>query len=104
MGSQMETWLRCTLYVGQFSSECAVVVKSFRGPEYSLFAQKSDLDYNELPTEDQPVDGWIHVDVIEHDADRGLFLVRLPQSTLENGQFLTVSASQLRRVPQRQEA
>jgi hypothetical protein len=99
----MDTWLRCTLYVGQFSSECAVVVKSLHSQDYSLFAQKSDLEYDDLPTDDQPADGWIRVDVVEQDPPRGLLLVRLPQSTLENGQFLTVSANQLRSIPQRQE-
>jgi hypothetical protein len=31
-------------------------------------------------------------------------LVRLPQSTLENGQFITVLAGQLQRIPKMQEA
>lgn len=100
----METWLRCTLNLGQFSSEYAVVLKSFHGREYSLFAQRNDLEYDEPPTEDQPVGGWMRVAVVEQDPGRGLFLVRLPQSTLENGQFMTVSAGQLRRIPKMQEA
>jgi hypothetical protein len=43
--------------------------------------------------DDQAVDGWIDVDVVENQGS--LVLVRLPQSTLENGPFLTVNRGQL---------
>jgi hypothetical protein len=89
----MDTQLRCTLSQGQFSSELAVVVRSASGREFSLFAQKSDLSYSEPPTEGQSVDGWIKVEVIE--TNRNLCLVRLPQTTLENGQYITVACDQL---------
>lgn len=98
----METWLRCTLFPGQFSSELVVVVRSFNGREFSLFAQKIDLEYDDPPTENAPVEGWVRVNVVER--DKNLCLVKLPQTTLENGQYITVSAGQLRAVSEKQEA
>src|SRR6266404_2559148 len=98
----MEAWLRCTLHPGQFSSELAAVVRSFNGKLFSLFVPKFDLNYQDNPTEDNPVDGWIKVEIIKEDTN-GLFLVMLPQSTLENGQYLTVTADQQRRVAAKHE-
>jgi hypothetical protein len=89
--------LRCQISVGQFNSECAVVVKSFNGKSYSLFAQKTDLAFSETPFDDTSVDGWIKVDVLKREDS--LCLIRLPQTTLENGQFLTVRADQLAKAP-----
>lgn len=94
---EMEARLRCTLFPGQFSSELAVVVRSSGGRQLSLFAQKTDLDCQELPSENRSVEGWIKVEVVQR--ERGLCLVRLPQSTLENGQYLTVRADQLDKAP-----
>ena len=88
--------LRCRVSPGQFSSEFAVVVRSFAGREFSLFADRSDLEVPIAPTEDEDRDGWLTVTVVEQHAGKGLALVRLPQSTLENGPFLTVYTSQLR--------
>jgi hypothetical protein len=96
----MEARLRCSLFPGQFSSELAVVVRSANGRELSLFAEKSDLVYSETPTEWQPVEGWVKVEVVQ--SERNLHLVRLPQTTLENGQFITVKAEQLEGLPNSQ--
>jgi hypothetical protein len=93
----MEARLRCTLYPGQFASEFAVVVRSSTGRELSLFAPRSDLSYQDLPTSDRSVEGWMKVDVLQ--CERNLCLVRLPRTTLENGQYLTVTADQLDRAP-----
>lgn len=93
----MEAWLRCTLYPGQFSSELAVVVKSYHGRQFSLFAQKSDLQFDLPPTRDLGTEGWIRVDLVKRAGP--LFLIGLPQSTLENGQYLTVTADQFRDAP-----
>ena len=95
----MQANLRCRISAGQFSSECAVVVKSFNGRTYSLFVPKCDLTFTVAPTEDDSVDGWIAVEVLQKDKNR--YLIRLPQTTLENGQFLTVNAEQLDRAPER---
>lgn len=93
----METWLRCTLFPGQFSSELAAVVRSAHGREFSLFAPRSELDYSDVPTENRPVEGWLHVRVVASEKNR--YVVRLPQTTLENGQYITVSAGSLRGIP-----
>ena len=53
----METWLRCTLFPGQFSSELVAVVQSVHGREFSLFAPKADLDYNDAPDPALPCRG-----------------------------------------------
>jgi hypothetical protein len=93
----MEAKLRCVLSLGQFNSELAVVVQSATGRELSLFAQKTDLEYNDTPTEAGSVIGWINVEVL--DFDESVCLIKLPQTTLENGQFITVRQSQLDKVP-----
>ena len=93
----MEARLRCTLYPGQFTSELAVVVRSAGGREVSLFADKTELEYAEQPAADCPVEGWIKVQVLQ--CERNLCLVLLPQTTLENGPYVTVTADRLDRVP-----
>lgn len=98
----MRSNLRCRVSAGQFSSEYAVIVRSNEGRDFSLFAQAGEVTFTEQPTGDREVDGWIAVDVVEQ--DRNLVLIRLPQTTLENGQFLTVQAGQLDRVPPRNRA
>ena len=98
----MRTWLRCTLYPGQFSSELAAIVCTARGRELSLFASKEDFQFSELPSSNQPVDGWVEVTVLERQGT--LLLVRLPRTTLENGQYITVSAGQLKNIPEKREA
>lgn len=89
--------LRCVLFPGQFSSEFAVVVKVASGREFSLFSNHDDVVFQEPPTNHQSVEGWIRVDIVEIENER--CLVRLPQTTLENGQFVTVLKSQLREKP-----
>src|SRR5438309_2067463 len=98
----MRVKLRCRISAGQFSSEYAVVVRSHDGREFSLFAQTGDVTYSEQPTADREVDGWIKVELLQQ--DKNLVLVRLPQTTLENGQFLSVRADQLDRLPEKQKA
>jgi hypothetical protein len=72
------------------------VVESASGREYSLFADKTDLEYPEPPGKGRSVEGWIKVEVLQ--CERGLCLVRLPQSTLENGSCVTVKEDRLDRV------
>jgi hypothetical protein len=93
----MRAKLRCRVSPGQFSSECAVEVQSYNGRRFSLFAGKDELTFPGTPTENESVDGWINVEILEQ--DRNLYLIRLPQTTLENGPFLTVRADQLDHVP-----
>jgi hypothetical protein len=93
----MEARLRAKLSQGQFSSELVAVVRASSGRDFSLFAQKTDLEYDEAPTGDDVIDGWVKVDVLQRERD--LCLVRLPQTTLENGQYLTVAVSQLDKAP-----
>jgi hypothetical protein len=97
----MEAWLRCSLSPGQFSNELVAVVCSAQGREFSLFVPKSDLDYNEAPTGNRSVEGWVRVKVVE--SEDNLFVIRLPRVTLENGQYLTVNAGQFRSVPEARE-
>jgi len=95
----MRAKLRCRISAGQFSSECAIVVQNFNGRSFSLFAPKTELTYDEAPTDENCVEGWIAVDVLNREGN--LYLIRLPQTTLESGRFLTVRAEKLDRVPDR---
>lgn len=89
----MRAKLRCQVSPGLFSSEFSVVVRSSAGREFSLFSDRGTVTVGQQPGEDRPVDGWIEVDVVEEQGS--LVVVRLPQSTLENGPYLTVNRSQL---------
>jgi hypothetical protein len=90
--------MHCQLYPGQFSSEFAVVVASFSGKEFSLFASQDDVRADREPSDDEPVDGWLKVKVLERDGDH--VLVQLPQSTIENGPYLAVRRDELRPIPE----
>lgn len=90
-----DAWLRCTITPGQFSCEYSVEAREFSGKGFSLFACDHDL---KLPRVDpalsgRPVTGFIRVTVIKTDKSRAM--VQLPQSTMENGDMVTVSLSDL---------
>lgn len=93
----MGTQLRCGVSPGQFSNEYAVSVQSFNGRTFSLFASRNDVGCEQPPTEDQSVEGWLAVDIVKQSAAH--YLVRLPQPTLEHGQYISVTPSQLRGIP-----
>jgi hypothetical protein len=76
-----------------FSTECAVTVSASSGREFSLFTDRATVSVPNWPTDDQTVDGWVDVEVVEQQGS--LVLVRLPQSTIENGPYLTVNRGQL---------
>jgi hypothetical protein len=86
--------LRCQLYPGQFSSEFAVVVESFNGRAFSLFASREDVKCEREPSQDEPTTGWLKVKILEQEGNN--ILVQLPQSTIENGSYLAVRRDQLR--------
>ena len=86
--------LRCKLFPGQFSSEFVAIVESFNGRSFSLFASREDVTFEQEPTQDTPTEGWLRVQVV--DGRGSNILVLLPQSTVENGQYLTVRHDQLR--------
>ena len=98
----MNAKLRCTVYPGQFSAEYAVVVTSFNGKAFSLFASRRDVDCDRPPTEDQSSEGWLAVRIVKRSAAH--YLVQLPQTTLENGRFVSVRPDQLEILPTAQGA
>ena len=98
----MSNWLKCKASPGQFSGELAVRAQAFDGTEFSLFAPEEYVDFSEQHEEEGSVDAWLRVDMIESQDE--LNLVRLPRQPLENGQFVTVRASQLRARANPQEA
>jgi hypothetical protein len=93
---RVKTYLRCTVTPGQFSSEYAVSVQSFSGRTFSLFATRGDVQCDQSPSEDRSVEGWLAVEIVNSSETH--YLVQLPQSTLENGRFLSVNPSQLRGI------
>jgi len=98
----MEYWLRCQVYPGQFSVEYAVVIRQSDNKEVSLFVPQELVESEQPPTFDRPVSGWIKVVPVKQQGE--LVLLQLPRSTLENGQYITVRADQLKTRPQRQPA
>jgi hypothetical protein len=92
----MEVKLRCTVNPGQFSSEYALTVQSFNGKILSLFAARSQVECEITPTPDQSSEGWVTVQIVNRSATH--YLVMLPQSTLENGRYISVNADQLKGI------
>jgi hypothetical protein len=86
-------WLSCSVSPGQFPSEYAVAGRQHDGKCFSLFAPRETVS---LPTPDGG-EGLLRVQVVGCKDD--LVLVRLPAQTLENGQYVTVAASQLQAAP-----
>jgi hypothetical protein len=94
----MTAELRCKVYPGMFSTEFAVVVKAFDGQTYSLFAERDKVLIKREPTHDEPVDGWLTVQLLERAGN--VILVWLPDTTLESGQHLFVRPDQLAEIPE----
>src|SRR4051812_47907446 len=89
-----QAWLRCTITPGQFSDEYAVSAVDHRGAGFSLFAPGSSIRFKSAPVLNEgPIDGEIRVAIL--DRKDALRLVRLPARTMENGDSITVLASQL---------
>jgi len=90
----MEKWLDCTISPGQFTGEFAVQGKLFDNTTFFLFVEEGDVKFQEKPTPDKPVKGWVRVVPATQKGE--LLLVTLPQPTFENGQTITVKADQVR--------
>lgn len=89
----MEKWLNCTISQGQFSDEFAVQGVLFDNTNFSLFVQKQDLKFDNEPKNDESVQGFIRVTTLASKDD--LYLVELPQPTIENGRSITVKADKI---------
>jgi hypothetical protein len=89
-------WLDCRISPGQFTGEFAVRGEMFNAKEFSLFAPKKDLKFfDEEPVKGgNSVQGSIRVTKLQERDD--LVMVELPQPTFENGQTITVKASQVK--------
>ena len=76
-----------------------MVVESFNGRAFSLFASQDDVRSDCEPTSpDEPVEGWLRVKVLKREGDN--VLVQLPQSTIENGSYLALRRDAVRAVPE----
>ena len=66
----------------------------FDGTEFSLFAEREKLEFDEEPRENKTVPARIRV--VPGAQEGELLLVTLPYPTFENGQTITVRKNQLR--------
>lgn len=90
-------WLQCQISQGQFTGEFAVRGEMFNKKEFSLFAPKKDLEFDEESVKKGgTVSGNIRVIKLQERDD--LVLVELPQPVFENGQAITVKASQVKEI------
>ncbi|MDH4238204.1 MAG: hypothetical protein OEW48_01440 [Phycisphaerae bacterium] len=90
----MDRWIDCTISEGQFTGEFAVQGKMFDSTDFSMFAPKEVLRFEEEPTKNKRVQGSIQVTLLEQKDD--LSLIALPRPTFENGRTITVKTSQIR--------
>ena len=98
----METWLKCKVSPGQFSVEYAVQARDFQGKGFSLFAPTETVEVEQIPGENESVEGWMCVKAEAQESD--LVLIRLPKQALGNSYYVTVRSKQLETRPARQEA
>jgi hypothetical protein len=89
-----EKWLTCSIYPGQFSGEFAVCGRLFDDTAFSMFAEEENLRFDKRPGPDERVGGWIRVLPLGKKGDS--LLVFLPQPTFENGQTITVKATDVK--------
>ena len=54
-------WLKCKVMLGQYSGECAIKGNLYNNKEFSLFAEKKDVNYEGKLSVDKPIDGWVKV-------------------------------------------
>jgi hypothetical protein len=94
----MTAELRCKVYPGMFSTEFAVVVEDCEGQNFSLFAPRDTVRVDREPTLDEPVDGWMKVQLVKRAGN--VIAVWLPDTTMEGCQYLTVRLDQLAEVPE----
>lgn len=87
-------WLKCKVMSGQYSGECAIKGQLFNNNEFSLFADKRDVDFKGELSVDKSIDGWIKVEPGPKKGD--LLLVSLPQPAFENGRNIIVRTEQVR--------
>ena len=87
-------WLKCQIMPGQYSGECAVRGRLFNNNEFSLFADRSDIDFKGKLSPDTPIDGWLKVTPGPKKGD--LLVVNLPQPAFENGKNIIVKMEQVR--------
>jgi len=92
----MEKWLDCTITLGQFSGEYAVQGEMFDATDFSLFAPKKDLIFEEEPATGKSVKGLIRI--VPGAQKEDLVMVSLPRPTFENGRTITVKKEQLTKV------
>ncbi len=90
----MEKWLDCTISPGQFTGEYAVRGNLFDGTEFSMFAEKDDVKFEEEPTWDKHIEGLIRI--VPGQQKDNLVLVTLPKPSFENGQIITIKTDQVR--------
>jgi hypothetical protein len=86
--------LRCKVYPGQFTGEFAVGATQINGERLSLFVPEEYVEWEQEPTRDRAVDGWIRVEIWEQTGDSAL--VKLPRESFESGWFVTVGLTQFR--------
>jgi hypothetical protein len=96
-----EHWMRCMATPGQFPGEFAITGETSNGTVFSFFMPEERVTVEQPPAEGHPEAAWVRVQVIEERG--GLYIIRLPRQTLENGQFVTVKPGQLQHAPGRQD-
>ncbi len=89
----MHQWLVSTVSPGQFPTEYAVGGTQHNGKPFSLFAPAEAVQ----ALSSGEGQGLMRVELIERKGE--LALIRLPAQTLENGQYVTVKATDLQAAP-----
>jgi hypothetical protein len=94
----MEYHIRCKVFPGQFSNEFAVKAQQADGETFSLFAPFNTVEFDESPTRDRAIDGWLKVAIWEQKGDK--VIVKLPRESFESGRFVTVNVTQFKNRPE----
>jgi hypothetical protein len=98
----MESWLKCQVSQGMFSTEFAVEGTSADGTGFSLFAPEEHVEVDPTPKGDESVPGYLRVAIWQRYPDA--VVLRLPSEVLGGNYYVTVRPSDLETRPAKQQA
>jgi hypothetical protein len=98
----MDSWLKCQVGLGMFSTEFAVEGRSADGTGFSLFAPEEYVEVDPMPQGDESHPGYMRVAVMQQYPDA--VLIRLPSEVLGGNYYVTVRPADLESRPAKQRA
>lgn len=84
-----DVWLVCSVHLGMFSDEYAVLVRTIEGQWLSFFIPREFVEISHRPTGNEEVEGKVKVEVFG--GDEHSRIIGLPSQPFEGPRFARVS-------------